>query len=283
MSMIQFFNQGTSVQTAVGRLVLGGTMETPRDVREIYGIGGKKLVRLGSMEAAATGVQIWSPDVTYIAKFIRSAAGEKVASFPDHTVGVSDGSSRVAIWTLGDCQPAELELGCPENGELSATVSIWSASPSLATAGTGSQQATAAAGWTNNEIEVKIGGTVYNTLSWTLALSNAPEWENYQDGKAAKSKGLPDGIVLGNEALTCTITTRKAIPLASVAFYDDIVADLAISIQADNGSDEFNIAMATMQPTDLNRMTLSADGQHAFEHAFVSNVGVKGLTVTGAA
>lgn len=281
MSMIQFFNQGTAAQTAVGRLVLGGTMETPRDAREIYGIGGTKLVRLGSMEAAATGVQIWAPDVTYIAKFIRSAAGEKVASFPDHTVGVADGGDRIAIWTLKDCQPAELELGCPENGELSATVSIWSASPSLATAGTGSQQATAVVGWTNNEIEVKIAGAVYNTLSWTLTLSNAPEWENYQDGKAAASKGLPDGIVLGNEALSCNITTRKPIPAASIAFYGDIVTDVAISIKCNNATDEFNIAMAAMQPTDLNRMTISADGQHAFEHAFTSNTGVTGVTIAG--
>ncbi len=281
MSMIQFYNQGTSSQSAVGRLVLGGTMETPRDAREVYGIGGSKVVRLGSLQAAVTGVQIWAPDKTYIGSFIRSAVGETVSSFPDHTVGVDDGSSRIAVWTLKNCQPADLELSCPENGELTATVGIWSASPALATTTvSGIQKSTAVAGWTNNEIEVKIGSKKYNTLAWSITLGNQPEWENYQDGKASGKKALPDGIVLGNETLSCTITTRKAIPTTDIDMYDDVVAAVAIGMEANNGTDSFDIALSAMKPTDLNRMTLSADGQHAFEHAFTSNIGIACLEVS---
>jgi len=279
---LQFVNQGTTTQTAIARLVTGGQYSVRFNNRIIEGIGAQKVIRKGLTEFVI-GATLFGADKTYIGKFIRSAVGSQVASFPDHTVGAVGAAGNIKLYTLEDCQPAKLKLDCAASGEVNAAIEVWSATPDDADTGTGAIAATSVVGHTDNEVTTTIASGSYEVVSWGFEIDNGAVWDNDQDGKTADSKTLPTGVILTNEKISgLHVVTKKPIPASAYDAFGDTFSDIALAWALANGTAEENIslAIANAVPSGVEVPFQSDGGIVLYSHPFDVATAVTGVALT---
>jgi len=284
----QFVNQGVAgAQAAIGRLVQGGEFSVDPQLRELDGVGGQSVIRKGLTAVTLTGVEIFSPDLTYMNKFHRDAVGIQIAAFPDATVGVEGGALHYKIYSMESCQPAKLAVGCSAGAELKATIDVWSAdTDDVDVTAADFQESTALLGHTDNEVAVTIDGESYVTREWSFEVDNQPEWDNDQDGKAADSKTQPTGVLLGNEKITASCITGKPIPITLYDMFDDEwieggalqVFPLLFLAENATAAQDLLFTLPYMRPGRTN-MPVTNAGKVGFRHEFKSMSNYAGLTI----
>jgi len=288
-----FVNQGKADgQSAIGRLIQGGSWDPGITNRDLRGVGGQRLIRKGTQQTMITGLQVFSPDLTLMALFLRTELGVQVAAFPDFTAGVDAGDgNEIEVWTLEDCQPASIKLACPDEGEMVATLDIWAATPSLSntTSVNNGQVAATTIGHTNNETDVQLGAADYEFVDWEFAVNNNPSWHNPQGAKEAGAKTLPSGVILGNEEATARLVHTLPIPKTVIDLSGDDWNDaedarnhLELIITADNGiaAEDAIFTLSSLLPDGSPRSVQNDSGRWAIETSLISETATAAAAIT---